>query len=264
MPNKDPLFPDSDPLATSLLSRAYEAQVRFFYPRELSVFRSCERWRRAQSILDVGTGNGCFVQRLALDFPEKQYTAIDIDHAQIAIAKATNLTGVSFLVGEAKQTHGRYDAVLLRFVAQHLPDLSSVLRQLSGVLGESGTIYITEGDERLAQFDPSPEAFRQMFRVLAAQRQSIGADFDIVEHMDGVAGASGLRLLEVREARATTTDCGGLQGMWDMQAAILAYLKHLNVVPYDYEGAGRDLLQWFSTHRCYGQEGLKMFKFGRS
>jgi SAM-dependent methyltransferase len=258
---KDPLFVESGPVATSLLDRAYAAQVRFFLPRELSVFRCCSQWSMANRVLDVGTGNGYFVQKLAQEFRAKRFVAIDIDDAQLALAEATNLSEeVSFRRVSVDDIDGVFDAVLLRFVAQHLPDLAAVLRHLRTLLSDSGTLYITESDNTRTLFQPEPGEFRRLFRQLAEQRRAVGADLDIVKRIPTIAWSAGFKVAEVRDVLSTSSDYGGLERMLDMELAILAYLKHVRVVEIDYVQAGLDLLRWSSSVDVYGEETLQVFK----
>jgi len=54
-------------------------QTDFCFDQELSAYYMCDYWLNdARSILDAGTGNGYFLNRIRELFPRKQYTGIDI------------------------------------------------------------------------------------------------------------------------------------------------------------------------------------------
>jgi len=50
-------------------------------------------WSTAQSILDIGCGNGDYLGRISSFFPKKRYLGIDISSAMISIARATHGAG---------------------------------------------------------------------------------------------------------------------------------------------------------------------------
>jgi SAM-dependent methyltransferase len=257
----DPLFPQNDAVAAALLDRAYIAQTQFFFGRELSVFRRCSWWQHLTDVLDIGTGNGYFLQRLGAVFKRKRFTGIDPDRIQLAIARASNdYNNIQFRCAGIEEIEASYDAILMRFVAQHLPDLSDHMSALRSHLRPKGVLYLTEGDDTLTLFDPQPDAFRGIFKALARQRTGVGADLDIVKTIPAIADNAGFQIIEVCSAQSISTDVGGSQRMFEMELSILAYLRYVRVVEADYERAKQELLRWYSSDEHYGEETLRIFK----
>ena len=48
--------------------------------------RGLDLWRDAERVLDVGCGNGFFLNQLADAFPDKEYLGVDVNAGVLALA----------------------------------------------------------------------------------------------------------------------------------------------------------------------------------
>jgi trans-aconitate methyltransferase len=98
-------------------------QVDIYFDSEAKYLSGLQEWQNAQTILDIGCGNGNFLGRLRETFPEKKYIGIDVSTSLIEIAeqrhRQPNLSFKSFDI-QAETWPTPADVLLLRFVCQHL------------------------------------------------------------------------------------------------------------------------------------------------
>ena len=68
-----------------------------------------------ETLLDCGCGTAPMISLLYEKYPEKKYTGIDITPRMIEVAKAKNLPGVEFVVGDCEKLpfeENSFDAVI--------------------------------------------------------------------------------------------------------------------------------------------------------
>lgn len=124
----------------------YHSQVKAFGVVEFPFMKEVIRNNRVRTVLDIGTGEGTFIHRLASEHPEVSFTAIDIDEKLIASARlksAGNLVFEQALFGESFRP-GQYDLILSRFSVEHMHDVSGYLREALRRLTPGGHLLITE------------------------------------------------------------------------------------------------------------------------
>lgn len=88
-------------------------------------------------LLDVGCGYGSFVElmrRLGWD-------ASGIDPSPAAVEAAAT-RGLPVRIGTLEEAQGRYDAVTMFYVLEHLPDPSAALRKAYDLLAPGGTLLV--------------------------------------------------------------------------------------------------------------------------
>ena len=104
--------------------------------------------RPGQRLLDLGTGNGAVPIYLA-----KQYgldvTGVDIDQAQIDIAKANSLgmDGVQFLALDGTQlpfNDGEFEVAITNKVTHHIPNWQAVVKEMVRVVKPGGYLIYSD------------------------------------------------------------------------------------------------------------------------
>jgi tRNA G46 methylase TrmB len=66
--------------------RLMKYQTALLFPMELAFYHRRQEWHNASSVVDLGTGNGYYLFKLASHFPLKQYTGIDFSGTNIKAA----------------------------------------------------------------------------------------------------------------------------------------------------------------------------------
>lgn len=101
---------------------------------------------QAPGLLDVGCGPGFFAARAA----EKGWRALGVEPSRQAAAHAQTL-GVEIFedfltrenAGELASRHGKFDAVNLTLVLEHIPDPAEMLRVVHSMLADDGLVCVT-------------------------------------------------------------------------------------------------------------------------
>jgi demethylmenaquinone methyltransferase/2-methoxy-6-polyprenyl-1,4-benzoquinol methylase len=113
------------------------------------------RWRKAmvdavgpepgQRILDVATGTGMVARALAQR--GAVVTALDQSEAMLAVARARNRTGVTFMQGEAERLpfpDASFDALTFTYLLRYVDDPTATLAELARVVKPQGRVGMVE------------------------------------------------------------------------------------------------------------------------
>jgi SAM-dependent methyltransferase len=144
-------------------------QVDLFVRAEIAAFRRSAAWRAAGSVLEAGCGNGRYLAALSRAFPGKRYLGIDRSEGLIELAGAyrsarRRFQVVDFLDGAGA---GSFDAVIMRFVVQHLSDLGALLDRTAAYLRPGGSLFVIEPDVSNSANTPATPKFDAMLAEFA-------------------------------------------------------------------------------------------------
>src|SRR5215468_1538514 len=96
----DPLFGTKKPTLLEIWDQIQRLQTDFALAQELSCYYTTPQWHAANTVLDLGTGNGYYLQKIAGYFPDKVYRGVDLSAELIAIAQRESKSeNVSFSYG---------------------------------------------------------------------------------------------------------------------------------------------------------------------
>jgi ubiquinone/menaquinone biosynthesis C-methylase UbiE len=189
-----------------------DAQAELSWPEELRVLTELGI-RDGHAVLDAGCGSGAFATRLRAAWPASSLTAVDasevlLGHARRRLgALATNgaLTGAPTMVvagdlADPPVADASQDAVLSRFVFQHLPDPLAVAARLRQLLRPGGLLAVIEVDAGLwGTAEPDMSAgYAEAYRAMAEEQAGGGGDRFIARRLPGLLEAAGYRDVVVR------------------------------------------------------------------
>jgi SAM-dependent methyltransferase len=131
----------AEPLARRLL-RAFEWRL-FYAPQYRGRLRSIARLTGLTGgrVLEVGCGSGTFLRMLA----DAGFASRGVDISPEDVKYARDELGLDVVEGDlatAAADAERYDAVLLFYVVEHVPDPAALLRQAFAVLRPGGSVVI--------------------------------------------------------------------------------------------------------------------------
>lgn len=152
-------------------------QVELFVRNELDYLAGVKTWQRVRDVLDVGCGNGAFLARLRAAFPDKTYCGLDQSAELIAAADtAHGGSGIDFVHGDYFEVgeDRSYDAILMRFVVQHLTDLEAILGKSAALLKPGGSLFITEPSLAASFNCPETPFFMGLLRAFEADAEAKG------------------------------------------------------------------------------------------
>jgi SAM-dependent methyltransferase len=169
-------------------------QAELTLPLELPYYHSCADWSAASAVLDLGTGPGYYLRRLAELFPEKSYLGIDIEEDYIEAARDGAPDQARFMVSDLFKFVGQYPVVMARLVAQHLPSLDAFLNKVSDLLTPGGCFLSVEPEDSLRLYYPPLPKISGMFRDFKQVQRDKGHDRDAGGIIAGLAPSCGMRL----------------------------------------------------------------------
>lgn len=98
-------------------------------------------------LLDAGCGTGAMLGMFKKDFPDKNYTGIDLSKKMIETAKRKKLDGVHFVAGDCENlpfSENSFDVVTCSMSFHHYPNPENFFRSLHGVLRPGGRLILRD------------------------------------------------------------------------------------------------------------------------
>ena len=255
--------------------RLMTLQADLTMPLELEFYRTCAEWRRARSVLDMGTGNGHYIRRLAAQFPEKRYIGIDNCDAYVGIAESRQVVGahggdlpVEFRVTDVFDAVGPYDIVIARLLVQHLginsdgpsreSQLSQFLDRIADVLRPGGALLVIESYDAERLFYPVIEPMDAFFATLRRHRLEHGCNRDAGSILTELALQRGF-LLSKRAIHVIPSTLRNHRSLFlKTYLSVLEVVQQNFAIDVDYDEIRHALFDWYQVPWSYAQIGVSM------
>lgn len=154
----------------SLVDLHLNLQVKISY-RDHHDFLLRHGLKDCSRILDVGTGNGTFVERLAEDHPQIQFTGIDkrkhcIDSALKLSTKNLSFTQLDMFARESAFDFSAFDGFFMRYFLLHVDNSQKILDLFRSKSKKPSRFWMIDLD--WSQFSCTPEhpAFEKLTRLV--------------------------------------------------------------------------------------------------
>lgn len=98
-------------------------------------------------LLDAGCGTGAMLGMFKQDFPDKNYTGIDLSEKMIETAKRKKLAGVNFVSGDCEDlpfAENSFDVVTCSMSFHHYPNPEKFFQSLQRVLRPGGRLILRD------------------------------------------------------------------------------------------------------------------------
>jgi SAM-dependent methyltransferase len=176
----------------SFVENHLNLQVKISYP-EHHDFLTRHGLNECSQILDVGTGNGTFVARLAEDHAEIQFFGIDkrkpcIDSCKHLISKNFDVAQVDMFAREGTFDFSRFDGFLMRYFLLHVDNSQKILELLKVKSKRPSRFWIIDLDWSQFNCEPQNAHFDKMTKLVK--------DFCSKISVDSMGGVKVLPLLE--------------------------------------------------------------------
>ncbi|MBS3903722.1 MAG: class I SAM-dependent methyltransferase [Simkania sp.] len=151
------------------------AQAHLFFDAEARWIEETAWWSQTKKVLEIGSGNGVYLSKLAERFPEKLFQGIE---KLPPLVKQSNedfgSSRLSFYEGDAEVFHkywvGSADTILFRFTLQHLTDSIRALKNAWHYLVPGGYLLIIDSCD-IARRSSHPISAIEDALQLVAERQ---------------------------------------------------------------------------------------------
>lgn len=150
-------------------------QVKISADIELALLKD-RHLSKAQDVLDIGCGNGCFTAALSDQYPDKQFVGIDVDSELVAFAK-TNYCRQNiqyFIESYTNHTGTGYDVIIARLLVHIIPDRMSFFRWVHSKLNGNGTLIIIDADDENFSIYPKPKLLYELDQITNEKIEQIG------------------------------------------------------------------------------------------
>jgi len=174
-----------------------EAQAALSWPEEFRVLTELGL-RDGHAVLDAGCGSGAFTRRLRAALPASPMIAVDADER--LLSRVPRPLAVLGDLADPPVADASQDAVISRFVFQHLPDPVAIAARLRRVLRPGGLLAVIEVDAGLwgAAVPDMPQGYAEAYQAMAAEQGGGGGDRFIARRLPALLEAAGYRDVLVR------------------------------------------------------------------
>lgn len=193
-----------------------DLQARLSWAQEARVLHELGL-RDGMSVLDAGCGSGAVTALLRSQFPASRLSGLDNDPQLLAVARRRFVPGqVRLHQGDLTDPRALaacgapFDAVLARFVFQHLAHPVAAAATLRGALVPGGLLAVCDVDAVLwGAAVPDVEQFSaEAYRRLGAVQAADGGDRLIVRRLPRILAAAGFTDVVVRPYAYTSDEVG--------------------------------------------------------
>lgn len=100
-----------------------------------------------QELLDVGCGTGPLIELLLKEFPDRNYTGIDLTPRMIEVAQEKKLAHTKFLIGDSEHlpfADNTFDAIICTNSFHHYPNPQAFMKEAARVLQDGGKLVLRD------------------------------------------------------------------------------------------------------------------------
>lgn len=239
-------------------------QADLTLPVELPCYYAEKQWLEARSVLDLGTGNGYYLNRLRERFPAKRYLGIDIDPNLIELASrrySGDSEDISFRVADIFDFDGQSPSVVCRLVAQHLPCLDDFADCVASHLEPGGVMFSVEPDDKQRSFWPRMPETERLFLAFSEYQSDAGLDRDAGGKLVGVFERHGMETLRHETLLVPSTLPGYRDLLAKFHELIFDLFDRKFGIVADYEALRKELADWRANDASYTQFGMYVSAF---
>jgi hypothetical protein len=148
-------------------------QTESLWRHELPVLASAPAFVAAQTIVDIGAGNGAFGRRLASSYPDKRFLGVEPNASIFAVgARSASPPNYRYVHGGFESVSGVHDLLFARLVVMYLPDRQALYewarRHVRAAIVVNGADAATRTEPAMPLFEAAlEEGFRSRREELA-------------------------------------------------------------------------------------------------
>lgn len=156
-----------------------EGQANFFFDYEIKYLTEKTSWDKIKSIIDIGTGNGVYLSKLAAYSPDKIFKGLEkrLSYVEKSSEKYTS-ANITFNIGDAEvfntSLEGTADLVLFRAVLQYLKNPIAALENAFKYLTRDGNLVIIDSCDRAWKTSHPIPTFDQALLTVAEKQKISG------------------------------------------------------------------------------------------
>ncbi len=261
----DPLFRTQKRSVLEIWDQMQRLQTDFALAQELTFYFTSPQWHAARTVLDLGTGNGYYLSKIAARFPDKSYHGVDVSPELIAIAE-TEVGGgkLSFSPRYLFDVTEPYDFVLMRLLLQHLDDIQTVLDHVATITKPGGSVLIIDSHDPLRFFYPDLPEFVEFFTIYAEHERQAGRDRRVASRLDqAIASSVVWKPAGTLQLLIPSTIPGNLKLFTKTYTLLVDLVEQVGEIQYDFSSVKKSWRRWSDLPNAYTQVGLNLICLDR-
>jgi ubiquinone/menaquinone biosynthesis C-methylase UbiE len=183
-----------------LIDEQFDLQVRISYALH-HAFMQKHGLAECHEVLDLGTGNGCFLSKIANDHPKIHFYGVDNKPIYIDEAMKSVANNVDWIVGDVNELEQlpistSIDGILMRYFILHLPNIKEVLSQVSRIIRSGTALWIFDLDLDRFYCSPQHRGFDLIKDLVKRYCAMNSIDTDAATRMPDLLTETGFDLME--------------------------------------------------------------------
>ncbi|GAA3404639.1 class I SAM-dependent methyltransferase [Paenibacillus hodogayensis] len=165
------------------LGRMLNVTTELFIGRERELFWDGLLQGRSAKVLDIGCGNGTYLNQMRVWYPDAEFTGVELDKEMHRQAASLEQDRLRFVQGSYEQLDGSgpYDVVIARLVVLHIRNRMSFADWLSRHTHERSTIVVIDYDDSRYRDDARLPQFSALYRKSRRALRGKGSFLDVPE-----------------------------------------------------------------------------------
>ena len=263
--NFDRLFETRTDKVLEIWDQMQRLQTDFCIAQELSFYHTSPQWGTARTVLDVGTGNGYYLSKIAARFPDKIYHGIDTSAELIRIADREAAHGnLSFSHRGLLEVTRPCDFVLMRLLLQHVDDVQTVLEHVAALTNPGGSALIIDAHDAWRDFHPDLPEFKTFFAAYTENERKEGRDRRVAWRIEqALVGSPLWRPAENLQLLIPSTSPGNLALFVKTYTLLVDLVEHTGKFHYNFRSVKEAWRRWAETPNAYTQVGLNLIRLER-
>ncbi|MCX5797161.1 MAG: methyltransferase domain-containing protein [Elusimicrobia bacterium] len=157
---------------------------------------------RCQNVVDIGTGNGLFLGKVAQRHPETNFHGVDDKAHMIEEARARNHANASWTQADAQDESvqamlGASDGILMRYFVLHLPKTSAALPRILSRVTPCTRLWILDLDTDHCVCEPEHPAFSSFQDLVRSFCDKNSVEIRTASMLSPILEAAGFEMREV-------------------------------------------------------------------
>ncbi len=263
----DPLFNTQEWKLAELWDVVQRHQVDFVFPLELSYYYTWHGCRNAYSVIDLGCGNGYYLDRLVSCFPNKIYYGIDKSLELIGMAKQRySGQNIAFRCHDIYELEdeSKCDFIIMRLLMQHMADPRALIKKAANIAAPGASAVVIDSIDAYRFLEPDVPRFREFFVAYAERQRERGFDRDVASQLSVVlAECPEWRIKRDRELVIPSTLPGNLDRFRAIYGLFIDIAERSRILEWDFEAVRRDWQEWCCTEDAFAQVGAKFVMLER-
>jgi SAM-dependent methyltransferase len=261
----DPHFGTHKGVIQKIWDQMQRIQTDFAIPQELSFYFTSPQWHEARTVLDIGSGNGYYLEQIAAVFPEKSYTGIDTSAELVGIAnRERRKENLAFEEGHLLDHTGTYDFVLMRLLLQHLDDIPAALDRVAQMTRPGGTALIIDANDTVRYFHPKLPQFTAFFAAYAEHELRAGRDRSVADRIEKALSESTTWIHgDTLSLLIPSTINRNLELFTQTYSLFVDLVREVGDLTYDFDSVKQAWRRWSVLPDAYTQVGLNLIRLDR-